>query len=116
MSALSNETDLRTWLLHHKMKNTSYANGNPKVMAKDLSAATQSLLEAKQSKGGLTTERVAKEEKDGKWVSKAGEMQAKSTPGKGAPRKKENPVRTMVRFNPRVQRAGARQLVHGDCE
>ena len=92
MSALSNETDLRTWLLHHKMKNTSYANGNPKVMAKDLSAATQSLLEAKQSKGGLTTERVAKEEKDGKWVSKAGEMQAKSTPEKGAVRKKENPA------------------------
>ena len=62
------------------------------MMAKDLSAATQSLLEAKQSKGGLTTERVAKEEKDGKWVSKAGEMQAKSTPGKGAAREKENPA------------------------
>ena len=62
------------------------------MMAKDLSAATQSLLEAKQSKGGLTTERVAKEEKDGKWVSKAGEMQAQSTPGKGAARKKENPA------------------------
>ena len=60
------------------------------MMAKDLSAATQSLLEAKQSKGGLTTEQVAKKEKDGKWVSKAGEMQAKSTPGKGTARKKEN--------------------------
>ena len=62
------------------------------MMAKDLSAATQSLLEAKQSKGGLTTGRVAKEEKDGKWVSKAGEMQAKSTPGEGAARKKEKPA------------------------
>ena len=60
------------------------------MMAKDLSAATQSLLEAKQSKGGLTTEQVAKKEKDGKWVSKAGEMQAKSTPK--AARKKENPA------------------------
>ena len=62
------------------------------MIAKDVSAPTLNLLEAKQSKGGLTTERVAKQEKDGKLLSKAGGAVAKTIPEKAAASKQENPA------------------------